>query len=183
MEILHHVGSVVRRDSQLVPIPIGADARRFRFPSGDTLAMPIPWGDLEVGYRTTAIPNMTSYLTLPPALIRLTRITGSVLIPLLHINALRNALSTLVGRLVMGPTETARQTGRAYLYAQVRDAQGETREAWLETGEAYQFTASVSVPVVERVLAGTYRGALTPALAFGSDFVLSIDETRRYDSL
>jgi short subunit dehydrogenase-like uncharacterized protein len=183
LEILHHVGSVARRDRQLVPIPLGAEAQRFQFPSGKHLAMPIPWGDLETGYRTTGIPNMTSYLTLPPILIRLSRLTGGLLVRLLHVDAVRNTMSALVGRILTGPSESARKLGRSYLYAQVRNAKGETREAWLETIESYQFTAVASIPVVERVLDGVSRGALTPSLAFGADFVLNIAGTRHYDSL
>jgi hypothetical protein len=44
--------------------------------------------------------------------------------------------------------------------------------------------AALAAPlVVERVLAGNLRGATTPALALGADFVLSIPGTRRLDSL
>jgi short subunit dehydrogenase-like uncharacterized protein len=180
LEILHHTGSVVRRNGRLVPIPLGAEAKRFKFPAGTRTAMPVPWGELMTAYRTTGIPNMTSYLTLPTTLIRLTRLTGGLLIPLLHITTLRNVLGALVGRMT-GPDQSARQAGHATLYAQVRNTKGEMREAWLETIEAYQFTAAASVPVVERVLEGAYRGALTPALAFGADFVLGIAGTKRFD--
>lgn len=183
LEILHHVGNIVRRDGELVPVPLGAGVRHFPFPSGERLAMPIPWGDLEVAYRSTGIPNMTSYLALPSGLIRLARLTGGLLIRLLHIDGGRHALSGLVGRMLTGPSELSRETGRSYLYAQVRNANGETREGWLETIEAYQFTAKAALPVVERVLDGAYRGALTPARAFGADFVLEIEGTRRWDSL
>src|SRR5258708_3512481 len=183
LEILHHTGNVVRRNGQLVPIPLGADARKFRFPSGDYMAMPIPWGDLEMEYRATSIPNMTSYLTLPATLIRMLRLTGGIQIRLLHVDAIRNAMSALLGRMITGPGETARKAGNASLYAQVRNANGETREAWLETIEAYQLTINASIPVVERVLNGEYRGALTPSQAFGADFVLEIAGTKRYSSL
>jgi hypothetical protein len=37
--------------------------------------------------------------------------------------------------------------------------------------------------VVERVLAQRPVGALTPSLAFGADFVLSVEGTERFDAL
>lgn len=49
-------------------------------------------------------------------------------------------------------------------------------------GEGYQFTAVSSVLAVERILATQLAGALTPAQAFGADFLLEIPGTRRYDT-
>jgi hypothetical protein len=49
--------------------------------------------------------------------------------------------------------------------------------------EAYAFTAQSAVLAVERVLADNPVGALTPSLAFGADFVLSIPGSARMDEL
>jgi short subunit dehydrogenase-like uncharacterized protein len=49
--------------------------------------------------------------------------------------------------------------------------------ALLETGDSYDFTPAASVRSVEETLAGSKGGALTPAAAFGADFVLSIGDT------
>jgi len=40
-----------------------------------------------------------------------------------------------------------------------------------------------AVLVVERVLDGNFVGALTPSQALGTDFVLGIEGTTRYDAL
>jgi short subunit dehydrogenase-like uncharacterized protein len=183
LELIARLGNLTRRDGQLVNMPFGAGARAFRFPHGERLAMPIPWGDLETGYRTTGIPNITAYLTFSPALIRLSRLTGGALRRLVQVDALRQWMGGGIDRWVLGPSERARQTGRSYIYAQARDAKGATAQAWLETLEGYQFTVLAGVRVVERVLDGGYRGALTPATAFGADFVLDIEGTRRWDAL
>lgn len=182
-EILYHTGSVVRRGGMLVNVPLASGAKRFRFPSGEHLTMPVPWGDLEMAYRSTGIPNMTSYLSQPASVIRIARLGGGLFMRLLHIDAVRNGMSNFVSRMMTGPSEHARETGRCYLYSQVRNVKGEIREAWLETPEAYAFTARVSVPVIEHLLAGNYSGALTPATAFGTDFVLKIEVIKRYDTL
>jgi short subunit dehydrogenase-like uncharacterized protein len=76
-----------------------------------------------------------------------------------------------------------RTVRRSWIWAQVRNAEGETRQAWLETIEAYRLTAEASWRVMERVLAGGLQGTLTPAQALGPDFVLTLPETQRYDVL
>lgn len=183
LEILAAVGNQTRRNGELVSIPFGAGARNFRFPHGDRLAMPVPWGDLEIGYRTTNIPNITTYLSFPPIMIRVTRLFGWALQGILKIGFIRAFAGKLIDRLIIGPSEHARQTGRSLIYARAWNADGKQAEAWLETGEAYRFTAIAGVRVVEQVLDGAYRGALTPASAFGADFVLEIEGTRRINSL
>jgi short subunit dehydrogenase-like uncharacterized protein len=177
------MGNLVRRDGELVPIPFGSGARQFRFPDGEHWAMPIPWSDIEMGYHTTGIPNITAYLTFPLATIRAVRLFGGLMRFMLRSRFVRKGLSSLVERLLPGPSESTRQTGRSYLYARVDNSHGESRQAWLEAPEAYQFTALVAPLVVERVLDGTVKGATTPALAFGADFVLYIPGTRRWDTL
>jgi short subunit dehydrogenase-like uncharacterized protein len=51
----------------------------------------------------------------------------------------------------------------------------------LQTGESYAFTAAASIRAVEETLIRSPRGALSPATAFGSDFILTIPDTTRID--
>jgi short subunit dehydrogenase-like uncharacterized protein len=177
------LGNLVRRDGQLTSIPFGTGARQFRFKGGERWAMPVPWGDLEVGSHTTGIPNITTYLTFPRSMIRTTRVVGGALRGLLKVGFIRGGASKLVERFLPGPSESVREAGRSFIYAQVRNAKGESRQAWLETLEGYQFTVLIAPLVIERVLDSALKGATTPALAFGADFPLSINGTTRYDSL
>src|SRR5690606_25390436 len=139
------------------------------------------WGDLVTAYHTTGIPNITTYLSLPslPGLSVASR-AAAVALRLPGARALAERAVTMA---FSGPDEQTQQTGRAYLWAQVEDANGRTVEAWLETGEVYRFTALAGVRAVERVLAESPRGALTPAGALGADFVLELDGVRRFDAL
>ena len=59
---------------------------------------------------------------------------------------------------------------------------GQQVEAWLALGEGYQFTAASSVQAVEHVLRDHPSGALTPAQAFGADFVLTIEGVQRWSA-
>jgi short subunit dehydrogenase-like uncharacterized protein len=87
------------------------------------------------------------------------------------------------GKIFRGPDEEIRRTGRSYVWARAANASGHEAQAWLETSEPYQFTAVGGVRCVEKILQDRPRGALTPALAFGADFVLEIEGTRRFDTL
>ncbi|GAP63203.1 hypothetical protein ARMA_1626 [Ardenticatena maritima] len=182
--MIEHVpqGNLVRRDGVLVRVPFGTLTRTIHFSDKPRQAVAIPWGDLATAYRSTGIPNITTYMAFPPAMIRQMRFL-SWLAPLFRIGAVRRAVQAWIRRSVKGPDEQLLARGRSYLWAQVRNAAGETAEAWLETCEGYRFTALAVVAVVERLAETTVQGALTPAQAFGADFVLEIDETRRFDQI
>lgn len=175
-------GNLVRRNGQLVRVPFGALTRPIPFPDKTRLGVAIPWGDLSTAYRSTRIPNITTYMTFPPSMIRQMRFL-SWLAPLFRWRVLRRAVQAWIRRTVQGPDEALLTKGRSYLWAQVRNEVGETAEAWLETCEGYRFTALAAVAVVERLFQKPLAGAFTPAQAFGADFVLTIDETRRFDEI
>ncbi len=176
-------GGRVRRDGQLVDYPFGKGRRQLDFPNGTFRGMVVPWGDVSTGYRTTGIPNITTYMALPAALIHLARIIAPVGQWLVRNHTIRHAAGSLIDRMMRGPSAQHRQQERAFLWARVTNRNGDSREAWLETVEAYQFTALAAVACVEAVYQHERTGALSPARAFGADFVLSVPGTRRYDTV
>ena len=175
-------GVQVRRDGRIVSQPLGQGARDIRFSNGMRRALPIPWGDVATAYRTTGVPNITAYTALPPSAVRLAQLSR-IGAPLLRSARLRSALGALLDRVLTGPDAAARAEGRSYLWACARDDTGGSAEAWLETAEGYAFTALAAIPAIERTLTQPLAGALTPALAFGADFVLEIPGTQRFDCL
>jgi short subunit dehydrogenase-like uncharacterized protein len=68
-------------------------------------------------------------------------------------------------------------------WARATGPDGATAEAVLQTGESYAFTAAASIRAVEETLARSPRGALSPAMAFGTDFTLTIPGTTRIDTM
>jgi short subunit dehydrogenase-like uncharacterized protein len=174
-------GGFVRRDGQLRPWPMGEGVRRVRFSDKERTVLPIPWGDLVTAWHSTGIPNITTYLAQPASVARAMRFTFPVLRRLMAVGTVREGLSRLVEARVKGPDEAQRQRGRSQVWAEARAPDGRRAAAVLETPEAYAFTASATVRAVEEVLAGEQRGALTPAQAFGADFVLSLEGVRRMD--
>ena len=176
-------GGMRRENGQLVPQPLGSGARMIQFSHRELSALPISWGDLETAYRSTGIPNITTYMAYPPRLVFSIRRYGRLVQKLVGVRSVRKLASLLAGRSFKGPSAEMRRDGRSYLWAMAKDDQGDQVEAWLETMEAYQLTAVAGVRCVERLLAEHPQGALTPAQAFGADFILEIEGSRRLDTL
>ncbi|MGZ3459332.1 MAG: saccharopine dehydrogenase family protein [Archangium sp.] len=174
-------GGFVRRGGHLRPWPMGKGVRRVRFSDKERTAVPIPWGDLVTAWHSTGIPNITTYMAQPAAMARALRLAAPVLQKLASVEAVREQLAKLIEAHVRGPSEAQREKGRSHVWAEARAPDGRRAEAWLETPEAYAFTARSTVRAVEEVLAGERHGAFTPAQAFGADFVLSIEGVRRLD--
>jgi len=178
-------GAQVRRRGRLESRPLGAGARRFAFSPGQApaLAMPIPWGDLVTAYRSTGVPNITTYLANPALMIGLARLGGPALSLAARSVGFRRAAGRLIEATLRGPSSHARQHGRAVILASASDASGTRKTARLVTPEGYQFTALCALPVVLRTLELQPGGALTPAMAFGADFVLEIEGVQRQDDI
>jgi short subunit dehydrogenase-like uncharacterized protein len=182
LEMLPNKG-YVRRGGNLMPYRWGKGVRKFHFPHGKRAALTVPWGDVSTAYRTTGIPSITNYMTLPLYLIWLMRLAGYPIHLLMKFTPLRKWISRRLDNHFLGPSATARQTNRAHIYARASNPSGDIAEAWLETPEAYQFTASTAVRCVERILDSDLTGAWTPAGAFGADFILEFEGTTRQDNL
>ncbi|MBI1255868.1 MAG: saccharopine dehydrogenase [Chloroflexi bacterium] len=177
-------GFVVRRSNALVPVDVGAGLKTFRFADGPRTALIIPWGEVVTAYRPAGIANVTAYMTFAPEQAYALRYgAGFLLRALLQIEPLRRFAARQIEQHISGPSEHTRQTGRSHFYAHVTGKEGQQAEAWLETIEAYQLTILAAVNAVERVFADAPVGALTPAQAFGADFIMQIPQTTRQDQL
>jgi short subunit dehydrogenase-like uncharacterized protein len=177
------LGGLVRRDGQLTKVALGRDARRLRFPQGEQTIVPIPAGDLEAAFYNTGVPNITVYgvLALPRLLARAALPLAQRLIatPMIR-RLLERRISARPGPVGVSTPAERTQPGRSYVWARATNRSGQAIEAWQETGEGYAFTAAAAVRAVEELFAHRPVGALTPAQAFGADFVLSVDGARRY---
>jgi short subunit dehydrogenase-like uncharacterized protein len=183
MEMFAH-GNLIRQNGTLVEIPFGIGQKQLAFADRSRTVMPASWGDLSTAYRSTGIPNITCYLAVPRSSLRWLKRLGW-LAPKLFSNRLaRRLLQAGAERFVQGPDEAVRSSARSHLWARVEDGRGHTIEAWLETAEAYHFTAQAAVRCLEKVLAGEVpSGSFSPAQAFGADFVLQIPGTILYDHI
>jgi short subunit dehydrogenase-like uncharacterized protein len=175
-------GGQVRRGGVLVPGPLGRGGRLQRFSHRERFVAPFPWGDLVTAFHSTGIPNITTYLAMPPSQARVLGLVGPALAVALRSKTVRVGLAELLGRRARGPGAQVLEHGRCHLWAAARNAQGELAQGWLSTPEAYRLTAATGVLAVEKVLLGARPGAHSPAAAFGADFILEVPGTRRQDS-
>ncbi len=168
-------GGAERRDGRIVPLPMAAETKTLPFPSGRRTAVPIPWGDLSTAFRTTGIPNIRVWSSLPPTMIRRMRWLRP-LVPILALGPLKRALQAWVERSVTGPDEAMRQSATMALWGRAEASDGRAAEAVLTTPEGYTFTARAAVTCVERLLAEKPEpGSHTPAGLFGWRLVESIE--------
>jgi short subunit dehydrogenase-like uncharacterized protein len=160
---------------------IGYAERELDLGAGPRRCFAISWGDLWTAPRSTGLPDVTVYVAAPRATRLLARL-AEPFGPVLASEPVQAALRRAVDRLPEGPTPEEQRTSRARLWGEVRDAQGRTAAARLETPEAYTLTARAAVACAARVLAGGVpAGWQTPATAFGPDFVLGIPGVERVD--
>ena len=167
-------GGRIRVDGRIQKVPTGWREREIPFSDKTRHALSIPWGDVSTAYYTTGIGNIITYLAMPPNAVK-AAIALSKLGPLLALNPVQRGLKKLVEMTVKGPDEEARQSGRSEIWGEVRNAAGKRVTGTLTTPEGYQLTADSCVRAVQRVLAGIEPGAATPSMAFGSDYVTTLD--------
>lgn len=175
-------GSLVRENGQLRRVPLGHKALQVPFrPDRTFLAMTIPWGDIATAWYSTGIPNIETYMAVPPAQYRYVRLMRWFNW-LLRRRWVKRLIQRQIDEKLTGPSDEARARGRSYVWGRVRNAAGEERAARLETLEGYTLTAISSVLIAQKVLAGQFKtGFQTPAMAYGPDLVLEIPDTKRED--
>lgn len=163
---------LVRRDGQLVPVPLAAQSINLDLGAGPAVAVQLPLGELAVLHRSTGIPNVETYVALP-ALARLAlRLT-----PLLRRLPLRRLIPP------GGPSPEELATSQSLIWAEARDGAGRAARGRLRTPGGYAFTVESALACLNQVRAGRApAGFQTPATAHGPDFVLTIPGVERSDA-
>ncbi len=150
-------GGWIRQAGHLHPHPLGSGATTITFPDGPCRIRPVPTGDLEAAFHATGAADIIAYSAeLDPA---------------------------AANPRASDPQAPGARAYRSFGWARATGPDGATTQAWLQTGEAYAFTAAASIRAVEETLTRSPRGALSPATAFGTDFVLTIPDTTRIDTI
>ncbi|GAB3486160.1 saccharopine dehydrogenase family protein [Amycolatopsis cihanbeyliensis] len=166
-------GGKARIEGAVRTVPVGHRRITAGFPSGPRMVTAIPWGDVSSAYRSTGIPNITTYTVVP---------LGGVLgrghrlaAPLLRSPRVQRVGKTLAERFVQrGAVAKDRRTE---VWGQARDAEGNRVTLTLTTPDPIALTADAVLAAVAR-LAGERRiepGAHTPSTAFGADFALGLE--------
>ena len=178
----YDIGQLVRRNGKLVRLE-KVEVRKMQFSDIERVVRPVTWGDLSTAYRTTGIPNISTYFPLPKKFPNLLGSLGITPKEMFEKEEAKKKVETWIEQNIHGPDENKRKTYRCYICASVNNNKGDKAQAWLETMESYRFTAVAGVRAVEKIFKLELKGVLTPALAFGADFILEIPETKRIDTI
>jgi short subunit dehydrogenase-like uncharacterized protein len=165
-----HKGDAWREGGRIRLGPAGARVRSFTLGGKERLCAGFPWGDVSTAWHSTRIPNVSVYLSLPPAIIKrlplVSRLGQSAMV--------RRLLRTWVDLTVRGPDAELRATARSYIHAEASSPDGRSASVDLSTPEGYAFTALAAVESVIRLRARPQTGFLTPSRAFGSGFAFEL---------
>lgn len=174
-------GVLVRRGGQFERIPPGELTHDFDYGHGPQLSLAVNLGDVASAYHSTGIPNVEAYMraSLPVwSAMTANQYWGW----LLSTGPMQKMMEQQVRWMVRDGSEATLRSGWGVLVAEASDAAGRTVRARTTTVDVYQFTGYSAAGVVERVLAGDFRpGFQTPSRAYGPDFALTFEGTRRED--
>jgi len=168
-------GGRVRREGQVVRVPLAYKQREFNFANGRRMAVTIPWGDVYTAFVSTGIPNIEVYMSMSTRAISGMR-KLRWFAPLLTLAPAQWLLKRQVSAGVSGPTPERRATTQSQVYGEVRNAAGQRRAATLVTPNGYDLTAIAAVEIAEFLVKDRriHAGYFTPSTLMGADFVTTL---------
>lgn len=171
-----------RRNGKIVDVGMGKHHRWIQFPEKKTYVASIPWGDVSTAYYSTNIPNIITYMGMPPSQARWMR-WGNWFGWLMRTSFVRNLAKKKVNAAPAGPSDEQRSKAKSLIWGRVKNAQGTIKEAQLTTPEGYTLTAKSSLIIARKVLSGNAPiGFQTPAKAYGADLIFEIGNVERRDN-
>ncbi len=171
-------GGRARIDGELRDVPLAWKTREFvRADGARRSAMTIPWGDVYTAFVSTGIPNIETYMALPPKTIARMRWLRH-LRPVLALAPVQRHLQARAGR-TPGPSEARRARSGCEVWGEVRNRAGVEAKLALTAPNGYDLTVSASLGIVEHLLATKPAGGYyTPSLLMGADYVLGLPGVR-----
>jgi short subunit dehydrogenase-like uncharacterized protein len=161
-------GGRIRENGELKSVRIGHRRRTAHFRSGPREVGSIPWGDVSTAYRSTGIPNITTFTAVPGVVGQLQQIFA----PILQTSLVQSVGKAVAGK-VKGPDEHTRANTRAEVFGEAWDAKTKV-ECAITTPNAYSLTADSVLRAIGKIN-GVAPGSHTPSSAFGADFVRELD--------
>jgi short subunit dehydrogenase-like uncharacterized protein len=174
-------GGMIRKDGKLTTIPLGDHVLDVDFGSFKTKTLCIPWGDISTAWRSTGIPNIEVYTGATDSMIANAR-RSRYFNWLLRMRWLKNMMLKRIDKKPAGPSDEKRESGRSFLWGKVSDPSGKFCTSTLETVSGYSLTAKTAVLIAQKILKGNFKaGYQTPAMAYGADLIMEIENTKRVD--
>jgi len=171
-------GDRVRRNGKLVR-PDRLSRISIDFGRGPVEAAPLPWGDVFTAFYSTGIPDIVTYIAVPPALSRQLAVMRA-LAPLANWPGVRDLMRLGVRP---GPIPALRARTSTHVWGEVVDEEGRSASARLHGPEAgVEWTTACALGAARKALNGLAPpGYQTPASAYGPDFVLEAEGVTRED--
>jgi short subunit dehydrogenase-like uncharacterized protein len=167
-------GGKVRRNGELVAVPLAYKTREFEFNGERRFAMTIPWGDVYTAYLSTGIPNIEVYMTVPPKTAERVR-RMNWLRPLLGLGFVQNFLKGQVEKRGPGPSDDRRGKTGTTVWGEARSAGGREVRKVLTTPNGYDLTAHAALGILEHILKQHPAGGFyTASQLVGPEFVLGL---------
>jgi short subunit dehydrogenase-like uncharacterized protein len=167
-------GGMVRRDGELIRVPLAWKTRSIPFAHAKRTAVTIPWGDVYTAFVSTGIPNVEVYMSVPPSTIsRMRRLRW--IQSLLGLGPVQSFMKNRIDRSVSGPSDSARENSRAELWGEARSADGRSVSATMTTPNGYELTVTAGLGIVEHLLQTDVEGGYyTPSLLMGAGYAASL---------
>ncbi|GAA0533161.1 saccharopine dehydrogenase family protein [Saccharopolyspora thermophila] len=172
------VGGRARVDGAVRSVPLAWRRREVPFPSGSRRVASLPWGDVSTAYRSTGIPNITTFAHLP-GLDRVGPRSSRLSELVMRSHVVQRLGRAMVGAVVRGPARVTRSRSWVEVYAEATDSEGRSVSAALIGPDTYDLTADSVLRAVSALRCEPPApGAHTPSTAFGADFVRRLHGVR-----
>ncbi|MGH8530532.1 MAG: saccharopine dehydrogenase family protein [Nevskiales bacterium] len=163
-------GGRVRRDGEIIRVPLAYRVRRIDFGGGEKLAMTFPSGDVSTAYHTTGIPNIEAYLAGTSGMIANAK-RANYLLWFLRLAPVQSLLLWMAGK-VKGPSAERRAKSFCYVWGEATNAKGQKKTARIKIENGYSLTVSGSLAVVEFLSKHKPAGgSYTPPRLLGADLI------------
>lgn len=172
-------GGAVRRDGQIISVPLGHKGMWIDFGMKKIFVMTIPWGDIATAYFTTGIENIEAYTAISPAVYRILKLQG-LFNWLLRSSFIRRIIKSSIDKRPAGPTDEERRNAKSLVWGQVTNSKGKIATVRMSCPDGYTLTMHTALLMAKKILQGSFKpGYQTPATAYGEDLVLEVPNVQR----
>ena len=168
------MGGQIRKRGVITQVPFAHKICEIPFGDQIKTAITIPWGDIATAYYTTGIPNIEVYMSIPQQYLKFFK-----LLNYLKFFVKMSAVQQLLKQSVLhknGPSIEERAKTKTFLWGEVKNAQGEEKQAHLTTASGYEVTLHSALGVVKKLLSEqvTLGGFYTPSQLMGSHYITTL---------
>ncbi|WP_375580856.1 saccharopine dehydrogenase NADP-binding domain-containing protein [Marivirga tractuosa] len=173
-------GGFIRKNGEIKNVPLAYEVKEFKFSHRHQWCMTIPWGDLMTSFHQTQIPNIKVFSGASIKMIKKIKKFRRLKF-LLSIGWIQKLVRRKIENSVTGPSEENLKSGKTFVLGKISDKEENSYSAELILPEAYFLTAKTALSSALKLEEKSLKGYLTPAQAFGKDFIMEFENVERID--